>query len=63
MIYTADGKIDLTPHNDEELTDQVINDEFLYGLLNNPRRLYEVVEDLFHYTPDQFDGLKSYVEE
>ncbi len=62
MIYTADGKIDLTPHNDEELIDQVINDEFLEGMLYQPS-LFDTLDELFVYTAAQKANLQAYIEE
>lgn len=50
-------KQDLTGYSDEELSLHVFNTEYLYCLRHYPAALEEAIENLFHFTPAQFDVL------
>ncbi len=52
--------IDLTMHNDEDLVDTVINDEFLESEMNEPGFM-DLIEELFIFTYAQKQELLEYL--
>ncbi len=55
--------LNITQYSDNELTDNFLNDEYLYGqtlAVSDISELISLADDIFIYTPDQLSTLKQY---
>ena len=48
---------DLTMFSDDELSLQVINDQYFYSEVNHPEYLMALIKEEFVYTPEQMQTL------
>lgn len=53
---------DITEYSDNELSLLVMNDEYLYNMRHSSS-LFETLDDMFTYTQEQLDVLKSNLED
>ena len=54
-------RTDITMHGDSELVDIIINDEYLYNLMDNVDLLIETVNETYLYVEEQLEELMEYV--
>jgi hypothetical protein len=55
--------LNLRDYSAKELSLHVFNDEYFYNELSDPRYVLALVDEEFHYTPEQMADLVQSIEE